>query len=511
MASTSTLTFLGNTLTSAAYDHSHSIGSHHSAREVACSATSKVMAYVPHGSLSCSVVSRVRGSGGSGAHRDNFLGSTQHLSFAQRTQRTRLSVSRGTCREGRDDNWRLRVQAGYGGGQGTGMDDKEKKESTQLYGMIERVFSESARKSAGTSGDEGPWDEIEGAWVLKPQGGAPLKAVVHFIGGAFVGASPQLTYRLFLESLADRGVLVIATPYASGFDHLRIADDALFRFDRCLRSLSFALPTLRDLPVYGMGHSMGALAHMLIGARYKVPREGNVLISFNNKEATAAIPLFSPMMAPMAQNIGPLLSQLASNPTLRYGADMALKQLRGVSPPLVQQLMPLIEQLPPLYQDLADGKDEFTPSPDETRRLVKAYYGVRRNLLVRFQEDTIDETQELVDTLNRSSAPLDLSLRTIPGSHARPLQQLVPEVPQELVSAVSQGGAFLSSFAAGTPFADLARGVGASLGADGNAQRLRRETKADIENLIDEIAPWLGLGLSRSSGFEGPRQLPTRF
>jgi hypothetical protein len=35
---------------------------------------------------------------------------------------------------------------------------------------------------------------------------------VHFLGGAFVGAAPQLAYRLFLESLATRGVMVRIFP-----------------------------------------------------------------------------------------------------------------------------------------------------------------------------------------------------------------------------------------------------------------------------------------------------------
>lgn len=45
--------------------------------------------------------------------------------------------------------------------------------------------------------------------VLRPPAtaGRP-EAVVHFLGGAFVGAAPQLTYRLFLETLANRNVLV---------------------------------------------------------------------------------------------------------------------------------------------------------------------------------------------------------------------------------------------------------------------------------------------------------------
>lgn len=47
---------------------------------------------------------------------------------------------------------------------------------------------------------------IKGAWVLKPRSSAP-KSVVHFVGGIFVGAAPQLTYRLFLERLAEKLVL----------------------------------------------------------------------------------------------------------------------------------------------------------------------------------------------------------------------------------------------------------------------------------------------------------------
>eukprot|EP00882_Tetradesmus_deserticola_P018279 GHRQ01019636.1.p2 GENE.GHRQ01019636.1~~GHRQ01019636.1.p2 ORF type:complete len:129 (+),score=21.37 GHRQ01019636.1:359-745(+) len=38
--------------------------------------------------------------------------------------------------------------------------------------------------------------------------GTASAAVVHFLGGAFVGAAPQLSYRLLLEGLAARGVLV---------------------------------------------------------------------------------------------------------------------------------------------------------------------------------------------------------------------------------------------------------------------------------------------------------------
>lgn len=45
----------------------------------------------------------------------------------------------------------------------------------------------------------------QGAWVLKPRSSKP-KAVVHFIGGIFVGAAPQITYRFFLERLSEKWV-----------------------------------------------------------------------------------------------------------------------------------------------------------------------------------------------------------------------------------------------------------------------------------------------------------------
>ena len=56
-------------------------------------------------------------------------------------------------------------------------------------------------------GLRGDWLEIEGNWVLRPAQGRAT-SVVHFLGGAFVGAAPQLTYRLLLESLAARGIMV---------------------------------------------------------------------------------------------------------------------------------------------------------------------------------------------------------------------------------------------------------------------------------------------------------------
>ncbi|KAK2354554.1 initiation factor 4F subunit [Trifolium repens] len=362
-------------------------------------------------------------------------------------------------------------------------------QSIQLYSQIEKLVTTSARQSQDAWWGSTDWTEVEGSWILKPKSIEP-NFVVHFVGGIFVGAAPQLTYRWFLERLSERGVLVIATPYASGFDHFLIADEVQFKFDRCYRTLQ---ETVKDLPIFGVGHSLGSLVHLLIGSRYAVQRSGNVLMAFNNKEASSAIPLFSPVLVPMAQNFGPLLSDIFSSPTLRAGAEMTLKQLENVSPPIMKQVLPLVEQLLPLYMDLAKGREDFTPKPEETRRLIKSYYGVSRNLLVKFNDDSIDETPTLAQVLSSEAAIssiLDMSIRKLPGDHVLPLQQALPDVPPAMANAVNRGSELLSNLTVGTPWESVAKEVGNTLGMD-STNILRGQVSKEMDVLVDVISSWI--------------------
>lgn len=49
---------------------------------------------------------------------------------------------------------------------------------------------------------------------------------------------------------------------------------------------------------------------------------------------------------------------------------MTRKQFENLSPSILKQVLPLVEQLPPLYMDLAKGREDFSPKPEETQRLV---------------------------------------------------------------------------------------------------------------------------------------------
>ncbi|GLC38392.1 hypothetical protein PLESTB_001582700 [Pleodorina starrii] len=378
---------------------------------------------------------------------------------------------------------------------------------TNIESMIQATFHSSQ------PGHRSDWREVEGCFVLFPPSGRPPAAVAHFMGGAFVGAAPQMAYRLFLEALANRDILVVATPYSTSFDHLRIADEAQFKFDRAIRALAPSLPSA-SLPTYGVGHSLGGLIHLLISARYAVQRSGNVLMSYNNRPASDVIPLLSPLIVPSARVLGPLINQVAASP-IRSTVESISETVKGLSPSIVRQVLPLLEQLAPIYLDAAQGKQEFLPTPEETRMLIRTYYGVSRNMLLRFKDDDMDDTNNLVQLLQGSSAVgevLDLTVRTLPGDHLRPMHQafvdLPPEVARFAAGAVeSTGGALgrLASVAtqlgvqqATVPLEELSRGVVGMSSMFGG--QVGGPVTDSMQSLADEVAAWMGSGAVAMSG-----------
>lgn len=382
----------------------------------------------------------------------------------------------------------------------------------------------------------GDWKQVAGCWVLFPPPGVRPEVVCHFIGGAFVGAAPQLAYKAFLEALAARGAVVVATPFSTGFDQMRIADQVHYAFGQAVAALG---DDVARLPVFGVGHSLGSLLHSIVCSRYTPDRAGNALMSFNNRPATDTIPLLSGVLAPSARALGPLLQQLATPGPLRAAGETALSALRGLSPALVQQVLPVLDQLRPIFDDVAQGREEFTPPPDETKRLIRSNYSVRRNLLLRFSDDTIDETLALGMLLQSGSAissSLDISVRTLPGDHIRPMQQALVDLPPDLARAAAQGaaqgGTLLGRLAglaqqagvqsAAAPLNDLSKGASALAdlfagsasgggasgggGGSGGAGAAGGGPVADsIQALADEVAAFMGVG---GVVTQGSRALP---
>ncbi|KAG1660208.1 hypothetical protein FOA52_005077 [Chlamydomonas sp. UWO 241] len=383
-----------------------------------------------------------------------------------------------------------------------------------LFNSIETAIQRTFNSQ--TPGHRNDWREVEGSYVLFPPNNRPPEAVVHFLGAAFVGAAPQISYRLFLEALSNRNILVVTTPFNTTFDHLRIADETQFKFDRAVRAMG---PEFTLLPTYGVGHSLGAVIHLLICSRYAVARAGNVYLSFNNRSATDTVPFLAPLIAPSAKLLGPALNAVAGSP-VRATVESALDTLRSMSPSIVRQVVPLAEQFLPMYLDLAQGREEFSPGAEETKSLVRSYYAVPRNLLLRFKDDSIDDTSSLAQLLQASpilSEVLDLSVRTLPGGHMRPMQQNVVDLPPEVARMAGTGVATAGDIIG--RMAGMANQMGvpqavellnqASKGVTGLAPLMGGEVGGPVtdgmQSLADEVATFVG---TSSVYRAGTRALP---
>ena len=228
------------------------------------------------------------------------------------------------------------------------------------------------------------WKEIRGDWVLVPHN--PI-GIIHFLGGAFVATLPHLTYRWLLEHLANQGYVIIATPFVNTLDHIAIAKSVLLKFERTLKRLQES-GELRKLylPTYGVGHSMGCKLHLLIGSLFSVQRAGNILISFNNFAANEAIPL-------------------------------------------VEQLNSTLEI-------------EFTPTPAQTNQIVQESYQIRRNLLIKFNKDTLDQSAALTIILQQLFPDM-VTIQTLSGNHTTPLGQDVKWQPGSSFSPIDALGQWL--------------------------------------------------------------------
>ena len=84
-----------------------------------------------------------------------------------------------------------------------------------------------------------------------------------------VGAFPKASYGPLLERLAKEGYCIIATPLPfSLFNHGEAAGalaQAYTRGEAFVESV-YGNRLLQELPIFGLGHSLGAKMHILLGS-----------------------------------------------------------------------------------------------------------------------------------------------------------------------------------------------------------------------------------------------------
>ncbi|KAK2398874.1 initiation factor 4F subunit [Trifolium repens] len=256
---------------------------------------------------------------------------------------------------------------------------------------------------------------LDSCLVIPPPTSIKPRAIIKFIGGAFIGAIPQLTYGYLIELLAKEGFVVVVVPYNVTFDHSLAAKQVYDKFHTCLDTiLTNGLPQanllpaqLEDLPIFSVGHSNGALLQVLIGSLFseKLPK-ANAVIAYNNRPATEAVPYF--------EQLGPAVSQMMpvveANPIYSIARNAprdAWKMVLDAFGSILQEseqevlnsLTKFVDQLPLVMNEVTQGVSEFKPTPSENRDCFKTSYNVKHTLLVKFNSDTIDETNIVEETL----------------------------------------------------------------------------------------------------------------
>jgi hypothetical protein len=202
------------------------------------------------------------------------------------------------------------------------------------------------------------WRQRGELWELEPEGRHPARGMIEFIGGSYLAATPQISYRRLLEALGGRGWRIQAWSYVPGFDHQAQANDAWRLFRQARGNGDAGGPLLR------LGHSLGCKLHLLApdGGR---GCQALVALAFNNFSAERSVPL----LAELGQQF--------------------------------------------------NFRSEFSPSPEETLALVERSYRQPHNLLVRFSRDNLDQSRRLLGVLQ--ARPGDATtLVELPGDHLTP-------------------------------------------------------------------------------------------
>ena len=204
------------------------------------------------------------------------------------------------------------------------------------------------------------WQRRDQCWCLWPS--TAIRGVVDFVGGSYLAASPQISYKRLLESLAAEQLAIHAWSYVPGFDHQLQAREAWQQLRQCRQSLEQRLG--HPLTTLRLGHSLGCKLHLLAPDGGRSCR-GLAALSFNNFTADRSIPLL--------ETVAPALGVVT----------------------------------------------EFSPGPEETLKLIQRYYLQPNNLVVRFGNDALDQSPDLLQALQSRNQDASEFLQ-MSGDHLTP-------------------------------------------------------------------------------------------
>ena len=305
--------------------------------------------------------------------------------------------------------------------------------------------------------DGSTWVLLPPSYISKPT------AVLHFVGGTFFGSSPKLWYRKLLEGIVTTTPCTIVatsipvTLFKNPLQHVTLSRRLQRSFENAyLDVLQDEYGDLSDVPVVGMGHSLGARLLMVAatlgqsGNSDIVPNyQSYILMSFTNYGASVSVP-----------GVEQLLSQRNSldDEEERWGRSGGRRRRRQKEQEQRRRQQEAYERRGRQrrsrrspYDDDDDefdwGEDdwqeleetvrtqatkvrnaltpkseelEFFPSPDQLWKAISVYkrYEIPKTLLVQFEDDVVDQGSRLANSLKNVS---DVKFARLKGYHLTPV------------------------------------------------------------------------------------------
>lgn len=239
--------------------------------------------------------------------------------------------------------------------------------------------------------------------------------MVTFTGGFLAGQSPKNTYSAFLSGISQIGNAAIIAPHQPppSTNHLQLSRTISRNARPAITSLRAAHG---ELPLFAMGHSLGAKLNLVACCDESARRDlqnvcGNVFISFNNANMTDAMPW------------GREDAKRAADAALRFGDRLRGANVGGSAFGSVLDLAAGVAE-----EVSSSFTKEFHPDAKQTFEWAEKEYDICRNLVLGFEQDTLDDSAGLEGLLRNRFGDKGVLRRVLKGSHVTPMSPELGDV-----------------------------------------------------------------------------------
>jgi hypothetical protein len=271
------------------------------------------------------------------------------------------------------------------------------------------------------------WIDVEGARVRLPRG-RPW-GFVHFVGGAVLGAYPEVAYDSWLSRVADAcDVVVVATPFELGTDHEAIAKGVKAMYSRArVEVCAQEGLDVRAAPTFRVGHSLGCKVLTLLACEDEDANADVVDVD----AASGAISMASSSKDDMTQGyfLVAFNNASASDSVMlieKFARELLKNRASGGDNAAAFDFLKTLPSIASFAERAAKAAGfDFKPSPEDTLERVRRKFSAKKTRMLKFTDDELgmDQNEALVAALRARFEvyPGTVDTQEIEGNHLTPV------------------------------------------------------------------------------------------